>query len=121
TWQMGGASGPCDDNLEAGSAGLRGKTVETLRRAMRRDDPHVIIDVQRSESFGGMTERRPVRLAPHDDGDRFCPHARSSRLRAIRKTKPRIIGRVSSRQGERAPLVSIRSPSQPERGSVSVI
>jgi hypothetical protein len=74
-----GATGTGDDHLEAVGTGVGGKVIKPGRGAMGGDDARLVLDLERVERFGGVAQRRPVGLAPHDDGDRrriqhwLCP------------------------------------------------
>ena len=48
-----------------------GEGDEPVGRAMGRDDPRVVADAERFERLGGAAHDRPIRLAAHDDRDRF--------------------------------------------------
>ena len=72
------AAGARDDHLHAVRLGALGEGVEPLGRAVGRNDPLVVADLERVESLGGVAHGRPVRLASHDDGDGFGRHARAS-------------------------------------------
>ena len=66
---MGRAAGARDDDLEAFRLGALGEVVHAVGCAVGGDDAGVITDVQIVENLGGVLHGRPVRLAPHDDGD----------------------------------------------------
>src|SRR4051812_11567405 len=78
------APGAGDDDFEAVLPGLVGELIEPIGGAMRRYNPRLETDLQRRERFSGVAHRRPVRLTPHDYGDRFglSSHATESSLLA---------------------------------------
>ena len=96
--QVCGPSGAGDDHFDAGRFGALGEGIEPLRRAVRRDDMRIIIDVERIQRLGGMAERRPVRLAPHDDRDRICPHSRLENSPRVAKEAADYRCRASTRK-----------------------
>ena len=65
------APGTGDDDLEPGLARAACELVEPLRRAMGGHDAGVVTDSQGVKRFCGVLHRGPVRLAAHDDRDRF--------------------------------------------------
>ena len=62
-----------------------GVLVEALGRAVRGDDPRLVGDLQLVEDLGRFLERRPVRLASHDDADDGFPGAHFGGVRPKRK------------------------------------
>ena len=75
---MRGAPRSRDDDLYPGGPGALGERNEPVRGAVRGHDPGVVFHPERRKRFRGMTKRRPIGLASHDDGNGLCPHARSS-------------------------------------------
>ena len=65
-WQMGGAAGARDDDLQPAAFGLTGVVGHFVRRAMRGDDPALVRDTELRQHLVGVLQRLPVRLAAHD-------------------------------------------------------
>src|SRR3546814_6789620 len=79
---MGCPAGAGDHHLETSSAGGVGIAVETLGRAMRRDDADLMGNAEPRQGFRRMAHGFPVRLAAHHDADGRCAavHAASNPL-----------------------------------------
>ena len=64
---MRGATGAGDNHLKPGIGGGGGEIIESLRRAVRRDDFDFMGDFKAVEDFVGVFHRFPVRLGTHND------------------------------------------------------
>jgi hypothetical protein len=69
--QVRGTPGAGDDDLETGLARAACELIKALGCAMGRDDAGVVTDSQGVKGFCRVLHRGPVRLAAHDDRDRF--------------------------------------------------
>ena len=67
--QVGGPSGPGDQDPEPAAGGLLPEGEHVAGRAVGRDDAHLVGDAELVEHVDGPLHDGQVRRAPHDDGD----------------------------------------------------
>ena len=72
------AACPGDDDVEAFALGILGKSDHAIRRAVRGDDPRLMLDLKLVEDLARTLHGRPVGLAAHYDGY-LCAHQESFR------------------------------------------
>ena len=90
-----------------------GEGDEPVGRAVGRDDARVVADAERLERLGGAAHHRPVRLAAHDDGDRFrrAVHPYPRACEAISMTQAIQGSGAGAQAGERGRGCVCRSPA----------
>jgi len=82
-WEVGGAAGASDDDLQATTTGGQGIILELKRRAVSAHDLGLKGDTQLLERVGGVDHRLPVGLRTHDDADQRCGGKRASHARSV--------------------------------------